>query len=244
MRKAFPNPRGFPNSSQAKERPTVIGEQIAGTASPTCSALFPGRGFGACAGFAGPPFNARKLLLGGEALPAQLCQKYVPARAVTCSILRPTETTVWSAVKRVMRLGTASLSAGRSRTRQFTFWTKISKPCPSGRPEKISSGGEACTGLLGASRLTAERFLPIRSAKPITRGFIEPAISGRFRSDGTIEFLGRLIIRSKFADPGRLGELNSARGHPAVSGGGRPGSGGSVRRKTDHGYVVPQRKLN
>jgi len=129
----------------------------------------------------------------------------------------PTETTIWSAVHRVDVIGN-SIPIGRPiANTQIYILDKNHQPLPVGVPGEIFIGGEGVArGYLNRPELTAEKFI----ASPLSANarFYRTGDRGRFRADGTIEFLGRLDHQVKIRGHRiELGEIELAFSrHPAV----------------------------
>jgi amino acid adenylation domain-containing protein len=164
-----------------------------------------------------------KLLLGGEALPVPLAQKLRQVlRGELINMYGPTETTVWSATHRVAETGNV-IPIGRPIANTAIYiLDKNRQPVPAGVPGEIFIGGEGVArGYLNQPELTAERFIPNPFGDKSETGaprLYRTGDLGRFRADGTIEFLGRrdhqVKIRGHRIEPGEI-ESTLAR-HPAV----------------------------
>jgi amino acid adenylation domain-containing protein len=103
-----------------------------------------------------------RLLLGGEALPAELAARItgvLPDRLV--NMYGPTETTVWSATHRVGdAAGGVPIGRPIANTRVYVLDAAL-RPQPVGVPGELFIGGHGVTrGYLGRPGLTAERFIP------------------------------------------------------------------------------------
>jgi amino acid adenylation domain-containing protein len=144
--------------------------------------------------------SLKKLLLGGEALPASLVDMIRPdTTGDIFNMYGPTETTVWSAVFRITQsseLGT-TVPIGRplANTKAYILDAQL-KHVPSGEPGELFLGGEGVArGYWQRPELTEERFLadPFESGSRIYRtGDVV-----RLRADGDLEFLGRTDFQVK-----------------------------------------------
>jgi amino acid adenylation domain-containing protein len=164
--------------------------------------------------------NLRKLMLGGEAFPAALVATLT--RNVTGEILNlygPTETAIWSSAYR-LRGNEASVPIGRpiANTEMYVLNAEL-QPLPAGIAGELFIGGAGVgRGYLNRPELTAERFLP-DPLRPGGLGRIyKTGDLARYRSDGEIEFLGRIDnqikIRGLRIEPE---EIESVLGqHPGV----------------------------
>jgi len=198
-------------------------------------------GFGACAGFAGRRSNARKTPTGGEALPAQLPKNYRAARAVTCSICTAdgNHRLVCGATRDA--IGAASLRRPIA-TRQLHSGQK--SPNRAHRtPGEIFSGGEGVARGYLAVQNSRQSVPPQSVGKADNSRIIEPAISGVFGPDGTMNSWPLDHQVKNFEDTGELGEIESAlAGHPAVQ------EAVVLAREDQSGenrscYVVPQTEI-
>ena len=134
-----------------------------------------------------------KLLIGGEALPSALAaQLRQILRGDLLNMYGPTETTVWSATHLVREVnGTVPIGRPIANTEIHILNDQL-QPVAAGEPGEMLIGGEGVArGYLNRPELTAERFVadpfrPRTDARLYRTGDI-----GRYREDGTIEFLGR-----------------------------------------------------
>jgi natural product biosynthesis luciferase-like monooxygenase protein/FkbM family methyltransferase len=172
-------------------------------------------------GFAVLP-NLQKLLLGGEALPVALVEEL--STTTTGKILNmygPTETTVWSAVYPVQHTeaGTTIPIGSPIVNTKFYVLDTHDQPTPVGVTGELFIGGAGVTrGYRGKPALTAERFLPDPfSGEPGARLY-KSGDQVRWRSDGSLEFLGRNDHQVKIkAYRVELGEVEQVlRRHPSV----------------------------
>jgi natural product biosynthesis luciferase-like monooxygenase protein/amino acid adenylation domain-containing protein/FkbM family methyltransferase len=152
----------------------------------------------------------REMLLGGEALPAQLAEQL--RGAVSGRILNmygPTETTVWSATHEVAGRGEA-VPIGRPilNTTLYVVDPNL-QPVPAGVPGELYIGGEGVArGYLGRPELTAERFVPDPFGVMSGARLYRTGDRVRYRPDGTLEFLGRIDhqikVRGHRIEPGEI----------------------------------------
>ena len=162
-----------------------------------------------------------KLLVGGEALPANLAG---PLRELISGELLnmygPTETTVWSSSHVVGPADGPAVPIGGpiTRTQLYILDARL-QPVPPGVPGELYIAGDGVVrGYLGRPELTAERFLadPF-SGTPGARMYRTGDLA-RWLSDGTVEFLGRVDHQLKVHGFRiEAGEVEAAlEAHPSV----------------------------
>ena len=162
--------------------------------------------------------SLKKLLLGGEALPASLVKQLgIPGEIL--NMYGPTETTVWSAAEAVTEAD-GPIPIGRPvANTEIYILDRHFQPVPAGIPGEILIGGAGVTrGYLNRAELTADKFIvhPF-SQRPGARLYRTGDL-GRFLADGKIEFLGRLDHQVKLRGFRiELGEIEAALcAHPQV----------------------------
>jgi acyl carrier protein len=132
------------------------------------------------------------MFCGGEALPRQLANDLVQ-RGELWNMYGPTETTIWSATSRVTA-GDTPVTIGPP-IHNTTFYVLDAKhqPVPIGVPGELYIGGDGVAkGYFRNEQLTAERFIPDPFSKRSGDRLYKTGDLVRYRSDGTLEFLGRL----------------------------------------------------
>jgi amino acid adenylation domain-containing protein len=131
-----------------------------------------------------------RILCGGEALTQDLARQLLPRCRELWNLYGPTETTIWSSVDRVTSPDCISLGQPIANT-QFHVFEENRKPVSASEPGELWIGGTGLAqGYLKRTELTAEKFV-IDPANPDARLY-RTGDEVRFRSDGTLEFLGRL----------------------------------------------------
>jgi amino acid adenylation domain-containing protein len=132
-------------------------------------------------------------LCGGEALPRELAEALRPRVAALWNMYGPTETTVWSACQHVTEgAGPVPVGGPLANTQAYVLDATLG-PVPIGVTGELYLGGAGVArGYLGRPDLTAERFVP----DPLTAQHPGARLYGtgdlaRWRSDGTLEVLGR-----------------------------------------------------
>lgn len=133
----------------------------------------------------------RKLMLGGEALPAALVAQLRPHVAGDIfNLYGPTETTIWSGAYRVSG-GERAVPIGRPiANTQFYILDETLQPVPAGELGELYIGGAGVArGYLNRPELTAEKFLanPFDSGRMYRTGDLV-----RYRPGGEVEFAGRV----------------------------------------------------
>jgi amino acid adenylation domain-containing protein len=163
------------------------------------------------AGWKGTP--ALKILCGGEALPRELANQLVACGEVW-NMYGPTETTIWSATSRV-EAGAGHVTIGPPiQNTQFYVLDKQNQPLPIGVPGELHIGGEGVArGYYKRPELTAERFVPDPFSRASDRRLYKTGDLVRYRTDGRLEFLGRLDNQVKVRGFRiELGEIECALG--------------------------------
>ena len=138
-----------------------------------------------------------RALCGGEAMPATLARELIDRCDGVWNLYGPTETTIWSTVARVERGKPIGLGRPIANTRLYLL-DRADQPVPIGVPGEIHIGGAGVArGYLRRPELTAERFgidalSPLAGARRYRTGDL-----GRYRDDGTLEYLGRADFQIK-----------------------------------------------
>lgn len=167
--------------------------------------------------------SVKTLLLGGEALPADLAADLGRAtRARILNMYGPTETTIWSTVAPVAPDKTASGTLGIGTPIANTSVYVLEE---SGALAPVGVAGELCIGGHGVTRgywlrdsLTADKFPADPFASDIDLTPLDPTPRmyrtgdlARWRADGTLDFLGRSDHQVKIRGQRiELGEIESA----------------------------------
>jgi natural product biosynthesis luciferase-like monooxygenase protein len=161
-----------------------------------------------------------QLLVGGEALTPKLASSLVAAvGGRVTNMYGPTETTVWSAVHDVAA-GEDPVPVGRPIANTSIYvLDRHHQPVPAGTSGELFIGGEGVArGYHARPELTRERFLPDPFDPSGVARLYRTGDLGRHRSDGVIEFLGRVDhqvkIRGFRIEPGEI-EATLAE-HPAI----------------------------
>ncbi|MFD0185305.1 amino acid adenylation domain-containing protein, partial [Streptomyces sp. NPDC127133] len=161
-----------------------------------------------------------QVLVGGEALPADLADRLLAtARSVT-NLYGPTETTVWSTAGEVAGDSASRGSIGRpiGNTRVYVLDAAL-RPAPAGvAGELYIAGAGLAHGYLDRAGLTAERFVADPYGTPGTRMYRTGDLV-RWSADGELEYLGRVDhqvkVRGHRIEPGEIEAV--LLGHEEVS---------------------------
>lgn len=161
-----------------------------------------------------------RILCGGEAFPPELAERLLATGASVWNAYGPTETTIWSTLHRV-ESGDNPVPIGRPIANTRTYVLDANgEPVPIGVPGELYIGGiGVARGYLKRSELTAERFVPDRFSDQQDARLYRTGDVARYRTDGTIEFLGRADHQVKVRGFRiELGEVESVlASHPAVA---------------------------
>lgn len=169
------------------------------------------------AGWPGQP--GLKMLCGGETLPVELAERLLQLGGELWNMYGPTETTIWSTVKRV-ECADELITIGRpiDNTQIYILDGKM-QPVPLGVVGDLYIGGDGVArGYLNRQELTHERFVlnPFSSKSGVR--LYKTGDLARFRPNGEIVFLGRSDNQVKLRGFRiELGEIEAAlAGHLAV----------------------------
>ncbi|KAB8334016.1 amino acid adenylation domain-containing protein [Scytonema tolypothrichoides VB-61278] len=140
-----------------------------------------------------------KILCGGEALKRELANQLLERCTEVWNLYGPTETTIWSAAHKVENLNSAScgdgiVSIGRPiANTQFYILDKNEKPVPMGVPGELHIGGVGLArGYLNRPELTSEKFILNPFNNNAGERLYKTGDLVRYRSDGNLEYLGRI----------------------------------------------------
>lgn len=134
-----------------------------------------------------------KILCGGEALPLELARQLLPKAASFWNMYGPTETTIWSSICKI-EPGDKSVSIGHpiANTQIYLLDAQL-QLVPIGVPGELYIGGDGLArGYLNRPELTTERFIPDPFSNRPGARLYKTGDLARYRSDGTIEVIGRL----------------------------------------------------
>jgi amino acid adenylation domain-containing protein len=146
-------------------------------------------------------------LCGGEAWGAELAAELLERCCRLYNVYGPTETTIWSTMARVIDAGTApSIGRPLANTELYVLDRRL-QPVPIGVPGELYIGGAGLArGYWKRPELTAERF--VASPWGDSGRLYRTGDLARFRSDGDLEYLGRLDqqvkVRGFRIEPGEV----------------------------------------
>ena len=154
-----------------------------------------------------------RILCGGEAMTAGLARQLLPRCRELWNMYGPTETTIWSSTERIVSADRISLGRPIANT-QFQVLDENRQPVAPGVPGELWIGGEGLAlGYFKRPELTAEKFVSdfIANCEDPDARLYRTGDEVRYRSDGSIEFLGRLDHQVKLHGFRiELGEIESA----------------------------------
>jgi amino acid adenylation domain-containing protein len=146
---------------------------------------------------AGMPTEARlssvhTLICGGEALRRSFVRRWAPGRSLF-NAYGPTETTVWATLARCDATDEMEPTIGRPIANTHIYLLDASgEPVPVGVTGEIYIGGAGVArGYLNRPELTEDRFLSDPFFGDAQARMYRSGDLGRWRADGTIEYLGR-----------------------------------------------------
>jgi amino acid adenylation domain-containing protein len=144
------------------------------------------------AGWSGDP--RLKILCGGEALPLELARKLQSRCASLWNMYGPTETTIWSTVHRVQNDDSAAVSIGSPIDATHIYILDDNgELVPQGVSGEIYIGGAGvANGYFRNPELTRQRFVADPFSPAADARMYRTGDAGRWHSNGTLEYLGRL----------------------------------------------------
>ena len=150
----------------------------------------------------------KKILLGGEAVPAALIHHLRKVYSGEIyNMYGPTETTIWSTVHKVETIGTSVPIGKPIANTQVYVLDADKKDVALGEPGELYIGGDGLArGYWARPELTAERFVPI--PWEVEKRMYRTGDLARFNPEGDLEFLGRadyqVKLRGHRIEPGEI----------------------------------------
>jgi amino acid adenylation domain-containing protein len=140
---------------------------------------------------------ALRMFCGGEAYSRELANEILARGSELWNMYGPTETTIWSSVKRISEEKGPVLIGPPIANTQFYVVDKTMQPVPIGVPGELLIGGDGLArGYWNRPELTGERFVGYPFATSRSRVYKTGDLV-RLRPSGDIEFLGRLDFQAK-----------------------------------------------
>ena len=149
--------------------------------------------------------SLKTLLLGGEALPSRLAQQLRQTLSGQIhNMYGPTEATIWASTQTITNSEQQITIGHPIANTQFYILDRQQQRAPVGVPGELYIGGAGVArGYWQRPDLTAERFLESSTLPTLDQELDIPSRlyktgdQGRYLSDGTIEFLGRMDYQVK-----------------------------------------------
>jgi amino acid adenylation domain-containing protein len=155
-----------------------------------------------------------KILCGGEALSEHLARQLVQRCASLWNMYGPTETTIWSAVRKVAaNVDRVTLGRPIANT-QIYILNKHINPVPIGVPGELHIGGDGLArGYLNRTEVTQEKFIANPFSERPNARLYKTGDLARYLPDGSIEFLRRVDDQVKIRGYRiELGEIEAVLG--------------------------------
>src|SRR5581483_8011551 len=185
-----------------------------------------------------------KVLVGGEALSAELARKLAESCGPVWNMYGPTETTIWSSIYRVTGRDDRMVPIGRPiANTSFYVLDQSGEPVGLGSEGELYIGGEGLArGYFERDDLTGERFVADPFASHVGARMYRTGDLARVRADGNVEFLGRIDHQVKIRGFRiELGEIEAVlERHPSVLHAVVVAREDTPGDKRLVGYVVPQ----
>jgi amino acid adenylation domain-containing protein len=133
-----------------------------------------------------------KALCGGEAWSTDLARQLLETGAELWNLYGPTETTIWSAAKKILPNQKVLIGRPIANTQLYVL-DPLLQPVPAGTPGELYIGGDGLArGYLNRSELTAEKFIPDPFHPDGSGRLYKTGDLARCLPDGNFECLGRI----------------------------------------------------
>lgn len=134
------------------------------------------------------------VILGGEAMPAELLSRHFALQPGPCALVNeygPTEATVWASYRRYNATGPVSIGGPVPGARLYVLDDRL-RPVPQGAEGELVIGGAGVArGYFGREEATADAFVEDPYAVEGGARMYRTGDRARWRDDATLEFLGR-----------------------------------------------------
>ncbi|HEY7416717.1 MAG TPA: amino acid adenylation domain-containing protein, partial [Ktedonobacteraceae bacterium] len=160
-----------------------------------------------------------RILCGGEALSQELARVLLTKGIDLVNLYGPTETTIWSTLHEVKQPENAIPLGQPIANTQIYILDALLHPVPIGVPGELYLGGAGLArSYLNRPELSAERFVPNPFSEVPGARLYKTGDLVRYRTQGTIEFLGRIDHQVKIRGFRiELGEIEATlRAHQAL----------------------------
>ena len=181
------------------------------------------------------------MLIGGEAVKEGI-KDYLTGIGEVWNVYGPTETTIWSAIKKLATTEKVSIGKPISNTQVYIL-NGDNALSPIGVTGEICIGGAGLArGYLNRAELTAEKFIKDPFSKETGARLYRTGDLGRWLPEGDIEYLGRIDDQVKIRGYRiELGEIESVLNNcEQVSQGAVLAKEDSNGNKRLVGYVIPE----
>ena len=157
--------------------------------------------------------SLKKLMLGGEELPASLARELgTMLTGELYNMYGPTETTIWSTTYHVQKIDEQIPIGQPIANTQIHILGRKLEPVPIGVPGELYIGGAGVVrGYLNRPEQSAEKFIPNPFSEKLGERLYRTGDMARWLPDGNVAFLGRLDGQVKLRGYRiELGEIEAA----------------------------------
>jgi len=133
-----------------------------------------------------------KVLCGGDSLNTSLCLKLLTCCGEVWNMYGPTETTIWSTIKKIQKASDASNIGSPIQNTQIYILDQYENLLPVNTPGRIFISGDGLAkGYYRNKALTQDKFIDNPFLKTSDYKMYETGDLGKWTEEGEIEFLGR-----------------------------------------------------